>query len=163
MLNELELEMIAFNFRLNLLSVLIPWQRLSPRTICHWSVEVMWYENLAGNTHAILFALIVSSSSPRGKIIFTFICHVWITERKWYRYIEVISLRSCEMYSLILFCFSLRTFRRCCRREDYQWRIQNLEKEHTVFVRFGDDPCIGMAKPYCTMATWRYKVSACDF
>ena len=63
------------------------------------------------------------------------------------------------------FCyfFSLRTFRRRCGRKDYQWRIQNLEKEHTVFVRFGDDPCVGMAKPYCTMATWRYKVSACEF
>lgn len=58
-----------------------------------------------------------------------------------------------------LFCFHLRTFWRRGRRKDHQWRIQNLEKEHTVFVWFGDDPCFGMAKPYCAMVTWRNKVS----
>lgn len=56
---------------------------------------------------------------------------------------------------------SVWTFRRiwwCRWRKSYQRGIQNMEEKHTISVRFGYDPCPGMAKLDSTVAPWCHKV-----
>lgn len=46
----------------------------------------------------------------------------------------------------------------CYRGTSDKWRIQDMEEEHTIFIWFGDDTCLGMAQFDSSMAAWRQQV-----